>query len=129
MSRITRRHISFAFVVVFVFVAVLVPAAIAGNGGVQPTSPWYAYDAALRKAQEKRHDQSVKSETAGVQPTSPWYAYDAALRKAQEKRHEQSAGIRVITDTLGGTGSAPKRTPQAKVTGSLSGSAIPNKAQ
>ena len=98
MSRITRRHISFAFVVVFVFVAVLVPAAIAGNGGVQPTSPWYAYD--------------------------------AALRKAEKQRHVQSAGIRIITDTLGGSGSAPVRTPQAKVvTGGLGGSAIPNKAQ
>jgi len=51
-------------------------------GSVRPTSPWYAYDAALRKAERKRQQYTVKS----VQPTSPWYAYDAALRKAQLQR-------------------------------------------
>jgi len=156
MSRITRRHLCFGIAVVFVVAAVIVPAASANFGpkdpwfeygvsltkqmrheqsvkahkaiGVQPTSPWYAYDAALRKAQQKRHTQSVKAQVGSVQPTSPWYAYDAALRAAKH-RSEQSVGIRIITDTLGGTGSAPTRTPQAKVTGPLGGSAIPNRAQ
>jgi hypothetical protein len=120
MSRITRKNLSWAFVVVFVLAAVLVPAAGAartvsvGSNGIQPTSPWYAYDAALRKAQHQRQAQSLRS----IQPTSPWYAYDAALRKAQHQRQEQSASSRqrthraadrsitstFITDTLGGNG-------------------------
>jgi hypothetical protein len=56
--------------------------------GIQPTSPWYAYDAALRAAQHQRQEQAL----AGVQPTSPWYAYDAALRAAQHQRQEQGVG-------------------------------------
>jgi len=125
MSRITRRHLCFGIAVVFVVAAVIVPAAGAGNFG--PKDPWYTYGVSLTN---QRHEQSVKTHrTGGVQPTSPWYAYDAALRKAQQKRTQQSVGIRIITDTLGGTGSAPTRTPQAKVTGGLGGSAIPNKAE
>ena len=49
---------------------------------IQPTSPWYAYDAALRKAQHQQQHAINR-----IQPTSPWYAYDAALRKAQLQRN------------------------------------------
>lgn len=55
------------------------------TGSIQPTSPWYAYDAALRKAQHQRQ-HTLRS----IQPTSPWYAYDAALRKAQHLRQQTS---------------------------------------
>jgi hypothetical protein len=47
------------------------PAAGAAARGIQPTSPWYAYDAALRNAQHERQDQThtifnVKKKTATV---------------------------------------------------------------
>ena len=143
MLRITRRHLCFGIAVVFVVAAVIVPAAGARTGAVEPKNPWYAYDAALRKAQEKRHEQSVKAQVGSVQPTSPWYAYDAALRKAQQKRSEQSVGVRIITDTLGGNGRTPAKamsktsgthgnrftTDTLGPIGPLEGSAIPNKAQ
>jgi hypothetical protein len=48
-----------------------------------PTSPWYAFDAALRKAQLKRQQHLFSS----IQPKNPWYAHDAALRKAQHLRN------------------------------------------
>jgi hypothetical protein len=57
-------------------------------GGIQPTSPWYAYDAALRAAAHQRQEQTIE----GIQPTSPWYAYDAALRAAAHQRQEQRVG-------------------------------------
>jgi hypothetical protein len=56
--------------------------------GIQPTSPWYAYDAALRAAEHQRQEQAI----SGIQPTSPWYAYDAALRAAEHQRQEQRVG-------------------------------------
>jgi hypothetical protein len=55
--------------------------------GIQPTSPWYAYDAALRAAERQKQQQTV----SGIQPTSPWYAYDAAVRAAEHQRQEQLA--------------------------------------
>ena len=54
-------------------------------------SPWYAYDAALRKAQHQRQQHTVSI----VQPTSPWYAYDAALRKAHQRVVEVLGNKRV----------------------------------
>lgn len=111
MSRISRKNLSWALVVVFVLAAVLVPAAGARTGGgVQPTSPWYAYDQALRNAQHLRHEQSVRAQLANIQPTSPWYAYDEALRRAQHERHQQNAVRHLITDTLGGNGTQGDRT-------------------
>ena len=67
----SRNRLGLALAVVVVLAAALIPAAGATARGVQPTSPWYAYDAALRQ-----------QHAVSVQPTSPWYAYDAALRKA-----------------------------------------------
>jgi hypothetical protein len=80
---LSRIRLGLAPAVVVVLAAALVPAAGATVRGIQPTSPWYAYDAALRNAQHQRqHD------VTSVQPTSPWYAYDAALRKAQHQRQQ-----------------------------------------
>jgi len=76
----SRMRLGLALAVVVVLAAVLMPAAGATARGIQPTSPWYAYDAALRKAHQRQHV------TKSVLPTSPWYAYDAALRKAQHQR-------------------------------------------
>jgi SRSO17 transposase len=82
----TRTRIALAFAIFVVLAAAVVPAAGARSSGpVQPTSPWYAYDAAVRKAQHQRHLQSVRAQLSRI-PTSPWYAYDAAVR-AQHKRH------------------------------------------
>jgi len=78
-----RIRLGLALAAVVVLAAVLMPAAGATARGIQPTSPWYAYDAALRKAQHPQ--QHVVS---NFQPTSPWYAYDAALRKAQHQRRQ-----------------------------------------
>ena len=64
---------------VVVLAAALVPAAGATARGIVPSSPWYAYDAALRNAQHQQHA------TTNIQPTSPWYAYDAALRNAHQR--------------------------------------------
>jgi hypothetical protein len=58
------------------------------SSGIQPTSPWYAYDAALRAAERQQQEQTI----AGIQPKSPWYAYDAALRAAEHQRQEQRVG-------------------------------------
>jgi pyruvoyl-dependent arginine decarboxylase (PvlArgDC) len=77
----SRIRLGWSLAVVVVLAAALMPAAGATVRGIQPTSPWYAYDAALRNAQHQR--QHVVS---SVQPTSPWYAYDAALRKAKHQR-------------------------------------------
>jgi hypothetical protein len=67
--------------------------------GIQPTSPWYAYDAALRAAAHQRQQTALKAAEhqqqktiSGIQPTSPWYAYDAALRAAAHQRQEQRVG-------------------------------------
>ena len=78
----SRIGLGWALTVV-VLGAALIPAAGAAVRGIQPTSPWYAYDAALRQAQHQRQQHVIGT----VQPTSPWYAYDAALRKAQHQRH------------------------------------------
>ena len=105
---LSRIRLGWAIAVVVVLAAALVPVAGARTHGVQPTSPWYAYDAALRQAQHQHHQLSVAYRTPGVQPTSPWYAYDAALRKAQHQRHQKSVGYRFFTDTLGGGRGANK---------------------
>lgn len=79
----SRVRLGWAFAVVVVLAAALMPAAGAAVRGIQPKGPWYAYDAALRKAQHQRQ-QHVLNRI----PTSPWYAYDAALRKAQHQRQQ-----------------------------------------
>ena len=84
-----RIRLGLALAVVVVLAAALMPAAGAAARGIQPTSPWYAYDAALRNAQHQRQDQTI----SGIQPTSPWYAYDAALRHAQHQRQDQTYTI------------------------------------
>jgi hypothetical protein len=83
---LSRMRLGWALAAVVVLAAAFMPAAGATVRGIQPTSPWYAYDAALRNAQ---HQQHVVSK---IQPTSPWYAYDAALRKAQHKRQQHIVG-------------------------------------
>ncbi len=98
---LSRIRFAWALAAIVVLAAALVPVAGANSGGgIEPKNPWYAYDAALRKAAQP---QTVRS----VEPTSPWYAYDAALRKAQHQRHQQSVGFHFITDTLGGNGGGP----------------------
>jgi len=89
-------RLGLALAVVVVLAAVLMPAAGATARGIQPTSPWYAYDAALRNVQPTSpwyaYDAALRKAhqrqhvTKSVLPTSPWYAYDAALRKAQHQR-------------------------------------------
>jgi hypothetical protein len=79
------RRLGWALAVVVVLASALMPAAGATARIILPTSPWYAYDAALRNAQHQRQQHVVTS----VQPTSPWYAYDAALRKAQHQRQRR----------------------------------------
>ncbi len=99
---LSRIRFAWALAAIVVLAAALVPVAGANSGaGIEPKSPWYAYDAALRNAQHAK--QTVRS----IEPTSPWYAYDAALRKAQHQRHQQSVGLHFITDTLGGNGGGP----------------------
>ena len=129
MSRITRKNLSWALVVVFVFACVLVPAAGARTGIVRRTiqpdwtclggapcvmSPWYARDAAVRNMQQQRHEQSVHSQRNGIYP-GPSYVYDPALsrlvptvHKVRNVQHQRShrAAYRSITDTLGGNGGA-----------------------
>ena len=85
---LSRIRLGWALAVVIVLATALMPAAGATARGVQPTSPWYAYDAALRNAQHQRQQQTI----SGIEPTSPWYAYDAALRKAQHQRQQQGVG-------------------------------------
>ena len=82
---LSRIRLGWALAVVGVLAAAFMPAAGATSRGIEPTSPWYAYDAALRAAQHQRQVQTID----GIQPTSPWYAYDAALRAAQHQRQEQ----------------------------------------
>jgi hypothetical protein len=84
----SRIRLAWALALVVVLAAALMPAAEANARGIQPTSPWYAYDAALRNAQHQPQVQTISS----IQPTGPWYAYDAALRNAQHQRQEQNAG-------------------------------------
>ena len=55
----SRIRLGWTLAVVVVLAAALMPAAGATARGVQPTSPWYAYDAALRKAQHQRQQQGV----------------------------------------------------------------------
>ena len=80
---VSRMRLGWALAAVVVLAAALLPAAGAVVGGVKPTGPWYAYDAALRKAQHQRQQHLARDI-----PTGPWYAYDAALRKAQHKRQQ-----------------------------------------
>jgi hypothetical protein len=84
----SRIRLGWVLAVIVVLAAALIPVAGATARGIQPTSPWYAFDAALRKAQHERQEQIIRD----IQPTSPWYAYDAALRKAQHQRQEQKVG-------------------------------------
>jgi hypothetical protein len=80
---VSRIRLGLALSGVGVLAATLLPAAGA-SGRTIVTSPWYAYDAALRNAQHQRQHQAISS----IQPTSPWYAYDAALRNAEHQRHQ-----------------------------------------
>jgi hypothetical protein len=56
---VSRIRLGWAIAAVVVLAAALVPVAGARTSGVQPKNPWYAYDAALRKAQHQRQQQSV----------------------------------------------------------------------
>jgi hypothetical protein len=85
---LSRMRLGFALAVSVVLATAILPAA-GGARSIQPTSPWYAYDAAVRDAQHQRQQQANSS----VQPTSPWYAYDAALRKAKRQRQHLVSGI------------------------------------
>jgi hypothetical protein len=80
----SRVRLGWLLATVVVLAAALVPAAGANARGIQPPSPWYAYDAAVRNAQHQRQQQLLRS----IQPASPWYAFDAALRKAQHQRQQ-----------------------------------------
>ena len=71
----SRIRLGWALALVVVLAAALMPAAGATSRGIQPTSPWYAYDAALRNAQQQRQEQMISG-------------YAAALRKAQHQRQE-----------------------------------------
>jgi hypothetical protein len=88
MSFVSRIRLASSFAVAVGVAGALLPAAGAAVRGIQPTSPWYAYDAALRHAQHVRQEQIIRS----IQPTSPWYAYDAALRAVEHQRQQQ--GVR-----------------------------------
>jgi hypothetical protein len=87
---VCRVRLGWALAVVLVLAAALVPAAGATVRGVQPASPWYAYDAALRNTQHQRQ-HAIRS----VKPTNPWSKYEPAhdlllqiqLKKAQHQRH------------------------------------------
>jgi hypothetical protein len=56
---LSRIRLGWALAAVVVLAVALVPAAGARTSGVEPKNPWYAYDAALRKAQHQRQEQSV----------------------------------------------------------------------
>jgi len=75
----TRTRIALAFAIFVVLAVALVPAAGARTGAIQPSSPWYARDAAVRQAQHKAQLSRI--------PANPWYAHDAAVRALQHKRH------------------------------------------
>jgi hypothetical protein len=79
----SRTGLGWALAVVVVLAAALMPAAGATARSIEPSSPWYAYDAALRNTQHQRQQHATS-----IQPTSPWYAYDAALRNAQHQRQQ-----------------------------------------
>jgi len=79
-----RTQFGLALAAVVVLAAALMPAAGATGPGIQPTSPWYAYDAALRNANHQRQQHASDR----IQPTSPWYAFDAALRKSHHQRQQ-----------------------------------------
>ena len=81
---LSQVRLGWALAVVVVVAGALIPAAGATAGGIQPTSPWYAYDAAVTKAQHQRQQHAVSV----IQPTSPWYAYDAAVLKARQQRQQ-----------------------------------------
>jgi hypothetical protein len=83
---LSRIGLGWVLAVVVVLAAALMPAAGATARSIEPSSPWYAYDAALRNAQHQRQQHAVTS----IQPTSPWYAYDAALRNAQHQRQQHA---------------------------------------
>ena len=94
---LSRIRPGWTLAVVVILAAALMAAAGATARSIQPTSPWYAYDAALRNAQHQRQQHTISS----VQPTSPWYAYDAALRNAQHQRqqHRPAASSRRVRGT------------------------------
>jgi hypothetical protein len=57
---LSRIRFAWALAAIVVLAAALVPVAGAGTGRVVSKNPWYAYDAALRKAQHQRHQQSIR---------------------------------------------------------------------
>ena len=71
---LSRIRLGSALAVVVVIAAALMAATGAAARSVQPTSPWYAYDAALRKAQHQRRQHVIRR----IKPTNPWSAYTAA---------------------------------------------------
>jgi hypothetical protein len=79
----TVKHTTALAALTVVVAVAFMPAAGATVRSVQPSSPWYAYDAALRKVERQQQL------TSSVQPSSPWYAYDAALRKVEHQRQQQ----------------------------------------
>ena len=84
----TVKHTTALAALTAVVAVAFMPTAGATVRSVQPSSPWYAYDAALRKAEHQRQQHL----TSSVQPSSPWYAYDAALRKVGHLRLAQRIG-------------------------------------
>jgi hypothetical protein len=80
---ISRIRLGLPLASVCVLAATLLPTAGATHRTIV-TSPWYAYDQALRNAQHQRQHQTINN----IQPTSPWYAYDQALRNAEHQRSQ-----------------------------------------
>jgi hypothetical protein len=62
---LSHVRLGWALAVVVVLAGALMPAAGATARGIEPTSPWYAYDAALRGAQHQRQQHVVRSHPYG----------------------------------------------------------------
>jgi hypothetical protein len=57
---LSRIRFTWALAAIVVLAAALVPVAGANSGGgIQAKNPWYAYDAAVRKAHHQRQQQRV----------------------------------------------------------------------
>ncbi len=62
---LSHVRLGWALAVVVVLVGALMSAAGATARGIEPLSPWYAYDAALRNAQHQRQQHVVNSHHYG----------------------------------------------------------------
>ena len=62
---LSRIRLGSALAVVVVIAAALMAAAGAAARSVQPTSPWYAFDAAARKAQHQRVVEVLGNQRVG----------------------------------------------------------------